>query len=94
CPLLLRCFCREGGHNSADDYAPGAEQLPKNELDIYTWMDATLRELTTLIQDVNPSARRAGARLSFALVYPTKQVRVPRSAISSVWCIGGRAQMF
>jgi hypothetical protein len=37
---------------------------------IYTWKDATLRELTGLIQSVIPEARASGAQCSFSLVYP------------------------
>lgn len=33
---------------------------PKNELQIYTWMDASLKEITSLIRDVNPDTRRKG----------------------------------
>lgn len=33
-------------------------------------MDATLRELTTLVRDVNPETRRKGTFFDFALVYP------------------------
>lgn len=31
---------------------------PSNELQIYTWLDASLKELTSLIRDVNPDTRR------------------------------------
>ena len=33
-------------------------RTPENEIQIYTWMDATLKELTGLIKEVNPDARR------------------------------------
>jgi histone deacetylase complex subunit SAP18 len=48
---------------------------PREEVQVYTWMDATLRELTELIQEVQPAARRAQARLEFALVYPDRRGR-------------------
>ncbi len=41
---------------------------PENELQIYTWMDATLGELTQLIKEVNPDARRRGTLFSFSIV--------------------------
>ena len=41
---------------------------PENELQIYTWMDATLGELTQLIKEVNPDARRRGTQFSFSIV--------------------------
>jgi len=43
---------------------------PANELQIYTWMDATLKELEGLVKEVNPEARRRGTYFDFALVYP------------------------
>lgn len=48
---------------------------PKEEVQVYTWMDATLRELTELIQEVQPAARRQQARLEFALIYPDRRGR-------------------
>ena len=32
---------------------------PENEIQIYTWLDASLKELTGLIKEVNPDARRS-----------------------------------
>mmetsp|Transcript_883 Transcript_883/g.1377 ORF Transcript_883/g.1377 Transcript_883/m.1377 type:complete len:139 (+) Transcript_883:71-487(+) len=72
CPLLLRVFVKFGGHHRVEDYAIRGKE-PDGEMQIYTWPDATLRELTELIKQVNREARRPTARLSFALVYPDKQ---------------------
>lgn len=33
-------------------------------------MDATLRELTSLVKEVNPEARRKGTTFDFSLVFP------------------------
>ena len=41
---------------------------PENELQIYTWMDASLGELTQLIKEVNPDSRRRGTQFSFSIV--------------------------
>ncbi|RZF43635.1 hypothetical protein LSTR_LSTR009232 [Laodelphax striatellus] len=68
CPLLLRVFCCTGRHNSLMEYRGG--MVPANELQIYTWMDATLRELTSLVKEVNPEARKKGTCFDFSLVYP------------------------
>jgi histone deacetylase complex subunit SAP18 len=37
---------------------PGTGSTPENEIQIYTWMDASLKELTGLIKEVNPDARK------------------------------------
>ncbi|XP_009607108.1 histone deacetylase complex subunit SAP18-like [Nicotiana tabacum] len=74
CPLLLRVFTKIGGHHSDNDFAVRGKE-PKDEVQIYTWMDATLRELTDLVKEVAPEARRRDATLSFAFVYPDKRGR-------------------
>lgn len=51
-----------------DDFARG--NVPSSELQIYTWMDATLKELTSLVKEVYPEARKKGTHFSFAIVYP------------------------
>ncbi|CAF0722083.1 unnamed protein product [Didymodactylos carnosus] len=68
CPLLLRVFCSNHRHHISSEYEQG--NTPENELQIYTWMDATLSELTSLIKEVNPDARRKGTQFSFSIVYP------------------------
>ncbi|CAN0172992.1 unnamed protein product, partial [Scytosiphon promiscuus] len=72
CPLLLRCFWTQQRHRRGEDYS-NVNSLPRDELQIYTWPDATVREITTLIQGVVPAARRRQGRLSYAFVYPDSQ---------------------
>ncbi|KAL9289861.1 hypothetical protein ACSQ67_024367 [Phaseolus vulgaris] len=74
CPLLLRVFTKIGGHHSMEDFAVRGKE-PKDEVQIYTWKDATLRELTDLVKEVAPAARRRNAKLSFAFVFPDKNGR-------------------
>nr|GMD34771.1 histone deacetylase complex subunit SAP18-like [Ipomoea batatas] len=71
CPLLLRVFTKIGGHHTESDFAVRGKE-PKDEVQIYTWMDANLRELTDLVKEVAPEARKRDAMLSFAFVYPDK----------------------
>ncbi|CAG8655137.1 881_t:CDS:2 [Acaulospora morrowiae] len=67
-PFLLRMFWRQGNHHRPDDYTP--EHLPtENEVQIYTWKDATLKEIANLFREVNAEANQPNARLSFKLVY-------------------------
>ncbi|KAL5540997.1 hypothetical protein UlMin_042570 [Ulmus minor] len=74
CPLLLRVFTKIGGHHTEEDFAVRGKE-PKDEVQIYTWKDATLRELTDLVKEVAPEARKRNAKLSFAFVYPDKRGR-------------------
>ncbi|KAL5269660.1 hypothetical protein ACHWQZ_G003198 [Mnemiopsis leidyi] len=71
CPLLLRVFVNEGQHHLPDAYHRG--RVPATELQIYTWKDACLKELTNLIKDVHPQASSKGTMFNFALVFPDKR---------------------
>ncbi|EDO43580.1 predicted protein [Nematostella vectensis] len=71
CPLLLRVFCNQGRHHRVDEYSRNS--LPTNELQVYTWKDATLKELMSLVKEVNPDARRKGTGFSFATVFPDQR---------------------
>ncbi|CAO1346202.1 unnamed protein product [Diamesa hyperborea] len=89
CPLLLRVFCSVSGrHNNLSEFSNG--NTPSNELQIYTWMDATLREITTLIRDVNPETRRKGTYFDFALVLPESRPGAHRMREVGVTCSGSR----
>lgn len=55
-------------HHKPSEYSKG--NTPQNELQIYTWKDATLHELTQLVKEVNPEARRKGTKFNFAFVFP------------------------
>ena len=63
-------FGPNSGIKAQCDNLVSAGQTPQNELQIYTWMDATLKELTGLIKEVNPESRRRGTYFDFAIVYP------------------------
>ncbi|XKL61759.1 hypothetical protein PGB90_001592 [Kerria lacca] len=70
CPLLLRVFCTYGRHHSLYDYQKGI--FPLTEFQIYTWMDATLREITNLIREVNEDANEKSTTFDFQLIIPDK----------------------
>merc|ERR1712242_20576 len=67
CPLLLRVFTSKDRHHRPDDF--GRNQTPANELQVYTWMDATLKEITNLVKEVHPEARKKGMIFDFAICY-------------------------
>ncbi|CAM9434364.1 unnamed protein product, partial [Ectocarpus fasciculatus] len=77
CPLLLRCFWKGGRGNTAVDYKEsGHGAVPQNEIQIYTWPDATLREITDLVKDVIlQSVKQKHLSLTYALVYPDREGR-------------------
>ncbi|OMO78711.1 Sin3 associated polypeptide p18 [Corchorus capsularis] len=87
CPLLLRVFTKIGSHHSSEDFAVRGKE-PKDEVQIYTWKDATLRELTDLVKEVAPAARRRDARLSFAFVYPDKKGRFVMREVGMTFSYG------
>lgn len=74
---MLRVFVSTTGHHfKISEYNKG--NVPQNELQIYTWKDATLNELALLVKEVNPEARRKGTKFNFALVYPDPRAPIYR----------------
>ena len=71
CPLLLRVFCQMGKHHRPDEFT--SNKTPSNELQIYTWKDASLKELMSLVKEVDPEARHKGTYFDFAIIYPDFQ---------------------
>ena len=47
----------------------GNDIYPNQEVQIYTWRDATLRELCVLLQDIIPGANETNSLLTFSLVF-------------------------
>ncbi|KAJ1439412.1 histone deacetylase complex subunit SAP18 [Ochromonadaceae sp. CCMP2298] len=63
-PFLLRCFWRLHRNNGLNAYRmAGQGMLPKAEVQIYTWLDASLKELSELLKDAIPGAADPGAIL-------------------------------
>merc|ERR1712233_279214 len=67
CPLLLRVFTSKDRHHRPDDFS--RNQTPSNELQVYTWMDASLKGITNLVKEVHPEARKKGTVFDFAICY-------------------------
>jgi len=85
CPLLLRVFYRLGGHHRVENFDKRIKVLSTEEVQIYTWKDATLRELTDLVKEIHNGARGRNAKLSFALIYPDKSGRMVLREVGQVW---------
>merc|ERR1712062_244624 len=89
CPLLLRVFCSNDRHHPLSEFSRGS--TPTNELQIYTWMDATLKELTGLVKEVNPDARRKGTFFDFSIVYPDNRSPTFRMRDIGTTCAGRKS---
>ena len=53
CPLLLRVFPKLGGHHRLEEFVRVRTAELDDEVQIYTWPDATLRELSDLVKEVS-----------------------------------------
>ncbi|KAG8865378.1 hypothetical protein FRB96_000268 [Tulasnella sp. 330] len=73
CPFLLRTFVKVNGYHPISLFEN--QKLPvTDEHQIYTWQDATLRELVTYLRSLPPSSltlslRHPAARYSFRVVF-------------------------
>jgi len=73
CPLLLRVFTSKDRHHRPDDFS--RNQTPTNELQVYTWMDASLKEITNLVKEVHPESRKKGTIFDFAICYQDNRMQ-------------------
>ena len=74
CPLLLRCFYKINGQYNVDDFSKqinGLPVYPQDELQIYTWPDATLREIYNTVEDsiLNAGKDFGSGSCFFSLLY-------------------------
>eukprot|EP01001_Neometanema_parovale_P011481 NODE_7730_length_746_cov_91.608347_g7480_i0.p1 GENE.NODE_7730_length_746_cov_91.608347_g7480_i0~~NODE_7730_length_746_cov_91.608347_g7480_i0.p1 ORF type:complete len:233 (+),score=58.43 NODE_7730_length_746_cov_91.608347_g7480_i0:69-701(+) len=72
CPLLLRVFVKKEEHHKLEEFQDRAADLVDDEVQIYTWKDATLLELTQLVQQVKSMTKEPGVSLHFNLVSNSK----------------------
>ena len=83
CPFLLKVYYKENEFNSLEDLNNCI--FPNNrELHIYTWMDASLRELTMLIKEAVEIANKRDAVLNFSFLFPDSKGKLQRKEIGSV----------
>lgn len=69
-PVLLRCFWRLNQHHSVAEFRQADKEIfPAQEVQIYTWPDATLREITELLKDAIPAIRDQHAHVSYNLIF-------------------------
>jgi len=64
----MRVFLSHGQHNGISLYQNGA--VPKEELAIYTWQDAKLKDIAELVKQSYPDANKFDVTLLFSRVYP------------------------
>jgi len=68
CPFLLRVFCKRGSHHRIDDFTINYQPV-EDEIQIYTWKDASLREIASLLAEVDPKYAKHGNSISFKAIY-------------------------
>jgi histone deacetylase complex subunit SAP18 len=77
CPFMIKMYCRINGHHRMDEFNPPRFPVD-DEMIVYTWKDATLKELSLLVREVLGSADLPGGikgtdanlKFSFNLLYP------------------------
>ncbi|KAF9544380.1 mtDNA inheritance, partitioning of the mitochondrial organelle [Mortierella hygrophila] len=76
CPFLLKMFYKQGEHHRVDQYKPTSLPPKSSELQLYTWKNATMGEIASLVQQAipdllleNPGAAETGGELHFRHIY-------------------------
>jgi histone deacetylase complex subunit SAP18 len=84
CPFLLKVFYKENDFNSLEDLNNSIFPSTR-ELHIYTWMDASLRELTMLFKEAVEASRKRDAVLNFSFLFPDSKGKLQRKEVGSVF---------
>jgi histone deacetylase complex subunit SAP18 len=84
CPFLLKVFFKENDFNYLEDLNISIFPTSR-ELHIYTWMDASLRELTMLVKEAVETARKKDAVLNFSFLFPDSKGKLQRKEVGSVY---------
>ena len=77
CPFMIKMYCRINGHHRLDEFSPPRFPV-EDEMIVYTWKDATLKELSSLVREVLGDSELPGGlkgtdptlKFSFNLMYP------------------------
>lgn len=77
CPFMIKMYCRINGHHRLDEFSPPRFPI-EDEIIVYTWKDATLKELSLLVREVLGDSDLPGGvkgtdpvlKFSFNLLYP------------------------
>ncbi|ETW31511.1 hypothetical protein PFFCH_01109 [Plasmodium falciparum FCH/4] len=65
CPFLLRLFYKVDKEYNVDDMDILTKDNNSNELQIYAWIDITMREIVTLVKDFYKDSRQRNAQWVF-----------------------------
>ncbi|KAF3940078.1 hypothetical protein ABW19_dt0201119 [Dactylella cylindrospora] len=66
-PFLLKVFYKVNSFHRLDDFRSTSQ--PSSLVEVYTWKDCTLSELTTLLLSALPSLATSATKCSFRLIY-------------------------
>ncbi|KAH1191518.1 Histone deacetylase complex subunit SAP18 [Glycine max] len=86
CPLLLIVFTKIGNHHSMEDFIVRRKE-PKDEVQIYTYKDATLRELIDLVKEVAPGCKEKKCQTLLRLCIPQQKRPFQSSRGNSIFSL-------
>lgn len=69
CPFLLRLFYKVDKEYNVDDMDILTKDNNSNELQIYAWIDITMREIVTLVKDFYKDSRQRNAQWVFKVFF-------------------------
>lgn len=77
CPFMVKMYCRINGHHRSEEFTPPRFPV-EDEMIVYTWKDASLKELSLLVRQVLGDSELPGGlkgndanlKFSFNLLYP------------------------
>eukprot|EP01016_Furgasonia_blochmanni_P040398 TRINITY_DN5154_c0_g1_i6.p1 TRINITY_DN5154_c0_g1~~TRINITY_DN5154_c0_g1_i6.p1 ORF type:complete len:130 (-),score=25.67 TRINITY_DN5154_c0_g1_i6:38-427(-) len=87
CPFLLRLFWKENDAHSLEDFIEKGKEPVQDEVQVYTWKDATLRELVDLVKSSIPCAMRKEAKFKFTHIYQDLSGKLKKKELATLHSI-------
>ncbi|KAK6539882.1 hypothetical protein TWF694_008719 [Orbilia ellipsospora] len=82
-PFLLKVFYKVNSFHRLDDFRSTSQ--PSSLVEVYTWKDCTLSELTTLLLSALPALASGATKCSFRLIYAdTKSNRYTSQELGNI----------
>lgn len=79
---MIRVFYKEGSTHRVDEF--DGDKRPAEEVQVYSWFDANLREISEHIQKELELTRKRDTQLDFSLFYPDYSGGFRRKFLGSV----------
>jgi len=83
CPFLVRVFIKRNQLFKEEEFHIRGKEVGE-EKHLHCWKDMTLRDITELLKEVEPTLRNWGTRIKYSFVYPDKRGKTVMKEVGTI----------